>query len=43
MRVENINNTYSYTKISRNQDNKEINNKTIILKNENNKTDKKKQ
>ena len=41
MKVENINSTYSYTKISRNQDNKEINNKTIVLKNEDNKTDKK--
>ena len=41
MRVDSINSTYSYTKISRNQDNKEINDKTIASKNDDNKTDKK--
>lgn len=41
MKINGINSTYSYTKISRNQDNENVNSKTIASKNDDNKTDKK--
>ena len=41
MRIDGINSTYSYTKIARNQSDPSVDSKSIVSKNDNNKTDKK--